>query len=53
MESRLRWFGYVERKPVDSMVRRVDQMERSQITIGRGRPIKTIREVIMTDLEIN
>ncbi|KAL5177917.1 hypothetical protein HKD37_08G023600 [Glycine soja] len=49
--NRLRWFGHVERRPVDSVVRRVDQMERRQ-TI-RGRPKKTIREVIKKDLEIN
>jgi len=28
-------------------------MEGSQITIGRGRPRKTIRETIMKDLKIN
>jgi hypothetical protein len=38
---------------VDSVVRRVDQMEGSQITIGRGRPGKTIRDAIRKDLEIN
>jgi len=32
-----------ERRPVD-VVRRVDQMEDSQITRGRERPRKTIRE---------
>lgn len=35
------------------MVRRVDQMEDSQITRGKGRPRKTIRETIRKDLEIN
>ncbi|KAL5125442.1 hypothetical protein HKD37_02G005661 [Glycine soja] len=53
VENRLRWFGHVERKPVDSVVRRVDQMERRQTIRGRGRPKKTIREVIKKDLEIN
>ena len=43
----------VERRPVDSVVRRVDQMERRQTIRGRGRPKKTIREVIKKDLEIN
>ena len=28
VENRFRWFGYVERRSVDSVVRRVDQMER-------------------------
>ncbi|KAL5185825.1 hypothetical protein HKD37_17G049216 [Glycine soja] len=53
VENRLRWFGHVERRPVDSAVRRVDQMERRQTIRGRGRPKKTIREVIKKDLEIN
>ncbi|KAL5141766.1 Metal tolerance protein 6 [Glycine soja] len=30
VENRLKWFGHVERRPVDSVVRRVDQMERRQ-----------------------
>ncbi|KAL5147491.1 hypothetical protein HKD37_06G017172 [Glycine soja] len=50
---KLRWFGHVERRPVDSVVRRVDQMERRQTIRGRGRPKKTIREVIKKDLELN
>jgi hypothetical protein len=38
VETRLRWFGHVERRPVDSVVRG-----------GRCRPKKTIKN----DLEIN
>jgi hypothetical protein len=53
METRLRWFGHVERRPIGSVVRRVDRMEGSQITRGGGRPRKTIRETIKKDLEIN
>ena len=53
VETRLRWFAHVERRPMDSAVRRVDQMEGSQITRGRGRPRKTMRETIRKDLEIN
>jgi len=30
VEKSLRWFGHVERRPVDVVVRRVDQMEESQ-----------------------
>jgi len=44
VENRLMWFGHVERRPIDSVVRRVDQIEDSQITRGRGRPRKTIRK---------
>ena len=51
VENRLRWFGHVERRPVDAVVRRVDQMEDSHVK--RGRPRKTIRETIRNDLEVN
>jgi len=53
VENKLRWFWHVERRPVDSVARRVDQMEDSQIARGRGRPRKTIRETIKKDLEVN
>ena len=53
VENRLRWFGHVERRPVDAVVRRVDQMEESQVRRGRGRPRKTIRETTKKDLEVN
>jgi len=29
VENRLRWFGHVERRPIDYVVRRTDQMEDS------------------------
>jgi len=51
--NRLRWFRHVERRHANSVVRRVDQMEGSQITRGRGRPRKTIRETIKKDLDVN
>ncbi|KAM7490942.1 hypothetical protein LguiA_033863 [Lonicera macranthoides] len=53
VESRLRWFGHVWRRPVDAMVRRVDHMEGSLVVRGRGRPRKTIGETIKKDLEAN
>ena len=53
VENRLRWFGHVERRPVDAVVRRVHQMEESQVKRGRGRPRKIIRETIGKDLEVN
>lgn len=40
VKNRLRWFEDVEGRPVDSAVRKVDQMERSQTTRCRGRPKK-------------
>ena len=33
VENRLKWFGHVERRSVDSVVKRVDQMERSQTNL--------------------
>jgi hypothetical protein len=53
VKNRLRWFVHVERRPVDAVVRRVDQMEESQVKRGRGRPRKTIRETIRKNLEVN
>jgi len=44
VENRLRWFGHVERRPVDAVIRRVDQMEESQVKRGRGRPRKLLEE---------
>jgi len=41
VETRLRWFGHVERRFVDSVVWRVDQIEGTQITRGRGNIVKT------------
>jgi len=53
VENKLRWFEHVERRPVDVVVRRVDQMEENHVKRGRGRPKKTIRETIRKDLEVN
>jgi len=53
VENRLRWFGHVERRHIDAVIKRVDQMEESQVKRGRERPKKTIRETIRKDLEIN
>ena len=43
----------LERRHVDSVVRKVDHIEDSQITRGRERRRKTIRETIRKDLNIN
>lgn len=53
MENRLRWFRHVESKHVDSVIKRVDQMKRSQTTKDKGRSKKVIKEVIKKDLEVN
>jgi len=43
----------MERRPIDFVVRRVNKIEGSQITIGMRRPRKYIRETIKKDLKIN
>jgi hypothetical protein len=50
VENRFKWFGHVEWKPVDSVVRRVNQIEDSHITRGIRRPRRTIRETMRKDL---
>jgi len=42
----------VERRHMDYVVRRVDQMEGSQITRGRERPRKTVKTVNTTILSM-
>ena len=44
VETMLRWFWHVNRRPLDYVVRKVDQMESSQITRDKGRPKKTIKK---------
>jgi len=35
VENRLRWLGYVERRLIDVVVRKVDQMEESHVKKGK------------------
>jgi hypothetical protein len=42
VENRFRWFDHVERRLVDFIVRRVGQIEDSQINRRRGRTRKNI-----------
>ena len=53
VDSRLRWFRHVWRRPVVAPVRKVDQMTGSTLPRGRGRPRKTIDETVKRDLHIN
>jgi len=54
VENRFTRFGHVERKPVNVnfVVSRVDHMDDSQITRGRGIPRNSIRETIRKDSKI-
>ena len=53
VESRLRWFGHVQRRELDEPVRTVDQMVWSPYKRGRGRPKRTLNDIIQRDLLIN
>jgi len=51
-ESRLRWFGHVKRRSVDAPVRRCERINLPQGKRGRGRPKKSLDEVIREDLRV-
>lgn len=46
VETRIRWFGHGERRLVDYIVRRVQQIDGSQTARGRGRPRKLLRKTL-------
>ena len=46
VENRLRWFGHVQRRELDEPVRIVDQMVWNPYKRKRGRPKRTLNEVI-------
>ena len=50
VENRLRWFGHVHRQPLGAPVRRVDQAVWNPLKRGRGRPKRTLNEVIEHNL---
>ena len=52
-EIRLRWFGHVQRRPLEVLVRKVDQMVFRPIRKGRGRPRRTLEEIIKRDFWLN
>ena len=53
VESRLRWFGHMRRRPVEALIRRVDQMKGNPITRDKGRSRKIISKTIKKDLDVN
>ena len=53
VESRLRWFGHVQRRELDEPVRIVDQMVWSPYKRMRGRSKRTFNDIIQRDLSIN
>lgn len=53
VESCLRWLGYVWRKPVETRVRRVDQIKDRSIDRGRGKPKKSLCQIIKKNSVVN
>ena len=53
IETRLRWFGHVQRRPPEALVRKVDQMVFSPIRKCRGRSKRILVEVIKRNLWLN
>ena len=49
-EYRLRWYGHVQRRELDELVRIVEQMVREPYIRNRGRPKRTLDEVIQRDM---
>ncbi|RXI00577.1 hypothetical protein DVH24_000811 [Malus domestica] len=51
-ENRLRWFGHVQRRSTDALVRRCDYGAEVQGRRGRGRPRKTLKKTLRKDLRV-
>ena len=51
-ESRLRWFGHVKRRSVAAPVRRGETINPPGGKRGRGRPKKSLEEVVREDLRV-
>ena len=49
-EYRLRWYGHVQRRELDKPVRIAEQMVRESYIRNRGRPKRTLDEVIQRDM---
>ncbi|RXH71533.1 hypothetical protein DVH24_018888 [Malus domestica] len=50
-KNRLWWFGHVQRRPTDALVRRYDYGTEVQGRRDRGRPRKTLEETLRKDLQ--
>ena len=51
-EIRLRWFNHVKRRSMDAPVRRCERINIHESKRGRGRPKKSLDEVIREDLKV-
>ena len=52
-ETRLWWFGHVQRRLTEALMRKVDQMVFNPMRRNKGRPKRTLGEIIKRDLRIN
>ena len=50
-ETRLRWFGHVKRRSVNTPVRRCEAINHLQCRRGRGRPKTSWNKVIGSDMK--
>ncbi|KAK8921920.1 hypothetical protein KSP39_PZI019954 [Platanthera zijinensis] len=49
-EARLRWFGHVQRRPLETPVTRCESLVTRHVKRGRGIPTKTWNETIRKDM---
>lgn len=50
-ETRLRWLGLVQRRPIDAIMRKINCLEVTGTSWGRGRPNKNWIGNIKNDLK--
>ncbi|PKA50681.1 hypothetical protein AXF42_Ash021015 [Apostasia shenzhenica] len=50
MLSGLRWFRYLNHRPIEAPVRKIELLDFAHVQRGRGRPKKTWQETIRSDL---
>ncbi|GMP94361.1 hypothetical protein CsSME_00043841 [Camellia sinensis var. sinensis] len=51
-ENRLRWFGHIQRRPTEAVVKRCDTVTIDGSVRGRGRPRLTLTSVINRDMNL-
>ncbi len=52
-ESYLRWFGHVQRRKINALVRKSELIQVKRTKKGEGRPKITLIEVVKNDMLIN
>lgn len=52
-ENQLRWFEHVQRRPLEALVRSADNIVLGFVKRGRGRPKRTLEDIIKSDLMVN